>query len=89
MIGYKKIQLIIERALKLSANTGAKIMNYGSDNLYPQNIANLIYASKSATAAVEKATENIMCEGFANPEFAARTNENGLKVVQSEAKIQL
>ena len=77
MIGYKRIQLIIERALKLSANTGAKIMNYGSDNLYPQNIANLIYASKSATAAVEKATENIMCEGFANPEFAARTNANG------------
>lgn len=77
MIGYKRIQLIVERALKLSANTGDKIINYGDGNLYPQEIANLIYASKTASAAVEKMTENIICEGFKNEEFRNITNDNG------------
>lgn len=77
MIGYKRIQLIVERALKLSANTGDKIINYGDGNLYPQEIANLIYASKTASAAVEKLTENIICEGFKNEEFRNITNDNG------------
>lgn len=77
MIGYKRIQLIVERALKLSANTGDKIINYGDGNLYPQEIANLIYASKTASAAVEKLTENIVCEGFKNEEFRNITNDNG------------
>ena len=77
MIGYKRIQLIVERALRLSANTGDKIINYGDGNLYPQEIANLIYASKTASAAVEKMTENIICEGFKNEEFRDMTNDNG------------
>ena len=77
MIGYKRIQLIVERALNLSANTGDKIITYGDGNLYPQEIANLIYASKTASAAVEKLTENIICEGFKNEEFRDMTNDNG------------
>ena len=80
MIGYKRIQLIVERALKLSANTGDKIITYGDGNLYPQEIANLIYASKTASAAVEKMTENIICEGFKNEEFRNMTNDNGLNM---------
>ena len=80
MIGYKRIQLIVERALKLSANTGDKIITYGDGNLYPQEIANLIYASKTASAAVEKLTENIICEGFKNEEFRDMTNDNGLNM---------
>jgi hypothetical protein len=80
MIGYKRIQLIVERALKLSANTGDKIIAYGDGNLYPQEIANLIYASKTASAAVEKMTENIICEGFKNEEFRDITNDNGLNM---------
>lgn len=80
MIGYKRIQLIVERALKLSANTGDKIITYGDGNLYPQEIANLIYASKTASAAVEKMTENIICEGFKNEEFRNITNDNGLNM---------
>lgn len=80
MIGYKRIQLIVERALKLSANTGDKIITYGDGNLYPQEIANLIYASKTASAAVEKMTENIICEGFKNEEFRNITNNNGLNM---------
>lgn len=77
MIGYKKIQLIVERALRITANTGDKVVNYGGDNLYPQTIANLIYASKTAYSAVEKVAENIICEGFKDKEFAAITNDNG------------
>ena len=42
MIGYKRISLLVEKALKLSANTGDKVLNYGEGNLYPQNIAELI-----------------------------------------------
>ena len=80
MIGYKRIQLIVERALRLSANTGDKIITYGDGNLYPQEIANLIYASKTASAAVEKLTENIICEGFKNEEFRNITNDNGLNM---------
>ena len=80
MIGYKRIQLIVERALKLSANTGDKIITYGDGNLYPQEIANLIYASKTASAAVEKLTENIICEGFKNEEFKNITNDNGFNM---------
>lgn len=80
MNGYKRIQLIIERALNLSANTGDKIITYGDGNLYPQDIANLIYASKTASAAVEKLTENIICEGFENESFRTLTNGNGMNM---------
>ena len=52
MIGYKRISLLIEKALKLSANTGDKVLNYGEGNLYPQNLSELIYASKTGSAAV-------------------------------------
>nr|DAF79268.1 MAG TPA: HK97 Family Phage Portal Protein [Caudoviricetes sp.] len=77
MIGYRKIQLIVEKALRLTANTGDKVINYGGDNLYPQTISNLIYASKTAYSAVEKISENIICEGFEDPEFANKTNGHG------------
>lgn len=77
MIGYSRIALLVEKALKLSANTGDRVINYGEGNLYPQEIAELIYASKTASAAVEKMTENIICEGFKNKEFAEITNDNG------------
>lgn len=77
MIGYSRIALLVEKALKLSANTGDRVINYGEGNLYPQEIAELIYASKTASAAVEKMTENIICEGFKNKEFAEMTNDNG------------
>lgn len=77
MIGYSRIALIVEKALKLSANTGDRVINYGEGNLYPQEIAELIYASKTASAAVEKMTENIICEGFKNKDFAEMTNGNG------------
>lgn len=77
MIGYSRIALLVEKALKLSANTGDRVINYGEGNLYPQEIAELIYASKTASAAVEKMTENIICEGFKNKDFAAITNGNG------------
>lgn len=77
MIGYRKIQLIVEKALRLTANTGDKVINYGGDNLYPQTISNLIYASKTAYSAVEKISENIICEGFEDEEFANKTNGHG------------
>lgn len=77
MIGYRKIQLIVEKALRLTANTGDKVINYGGDNLYPQIISNLIYASKTAYSAVEKISENIICEGFKDEEFANKTNGHG------------
>lgn len=77
MIGYKRVSLIIEKALKLTADTGAKIVNYGENNLYPQEIANMVFASKTATAAVEKMTENIVCEGFKDIEFRDKTNDHG------------
>lgn len=54
MLGYNRCKLIVERALKLTANTSDKIINYGEGNLYPQEISELIYASKTASAAVEK-----------------------------------
>ena len=80
MIGYRRFALVVEKALKLSANTGDKIINYGDGNLYPQEIAELIYASKTATAAVEKMTENIICEGFKDESFRTLTNGNGLNM---------
>ena len=80
MNGFKRVQLIIEKALNLSANTGDKIITYGDGNLYPQDIANLIYASKTASAAVEKLTENIICEGFKDESFKTLSNGNGLNM---------
>lgn len=77
MIGFNRCKLIVERALKITANTGEKTVTYGENNLYPQEIAELIYASKTASAAVEKMTENIICEGFKNKDFAEKTNGNG------------
>ena len=51
MIGYRRFALVVEKALKLSANTGDKIINYGDGNLYPQEIAELIYASRKGSQA--------------------------------------
>lgn len=77
MAYFSRFALLVERALRLSVNTGDKIINYGDNNLYPQEIAELIYASKTASAAVEKMTENIICEGFKDKDFANKTNGNG------------
>lgn len=77
MTGYSRTALLVERALRLSANTGDRVINYGEGNLYPQEVAELIYASKTASAAVEKMTENIICEGFRDKGFAEMTNGNG------------
>lgn len=77
MACFSRFALLVERALRLSVNTGDKIINYGENNLYPQEIAELIYASKTASAAVEKMTENIVCEGFKDKDFAEKTNDNG------------
>lgn len=76
MIAAKKIELIVRRALNLVPRTSEGVVSYDVDNLYPQRIANLIDASKTATACCDKAKENIICEGFVNEEFAARTNEH-------------
>ena len=32
MIGYRRFALVVEKALKLSANTGDKNINYGDGN---------------------------------------------------------
>src|SRR5574343_1118081 len=77
MAYFSRFALLVERALRLTVKTGDKIINYGENNLYPQEVAELIYASKTASAAVEKLTENIICEGFKNKDFADKTNGNG------------
>ena len=50
MIAAKKIELIVRRALNLVPRTSEGVVSYDVDNLYPQRIANLIDASKTATA---------------------------------------
>lgn len=77
MIAAKRVELIIRRALNLLPRQAENIVSYDTDNLYPSRIFDLIDASKTATAACEKAKENIICEGFANKEFASITNEHG------------
>lgn len=77
MIDGKRIYLAVRKAINLLPRQAEGVVSYDSDNLYPQRIANLIDASKTATACVAKAEENIVCEGFSDEEFARMTNDHG------------
>lgn len=57
MIAAKKIELIVRKALNLVPRTSEGVVSYDVDNLYPQRIANLVDASKTATACCDKAKE--------------------------------
>lgn len=77
MIAHKKVNVIVDRALKVNAKVSEKIVGYGDGNLYPQIISELIYASKTASLSVERLSEAIECEGFKNREFGEIKNAHG------------
>lgn len=77
MIAHKKVNVIVDRALKINARVSEKIVGYGDGNLYPQIISELIYASKTASLSVERLSEAIECEGFKNREFGEIKNAHG------------
>lgn len=77
MIAHKKVNVVIDRALKTSARTNEKVVGYGEGNLYPQIISELIYASKTAALSTERLSEAIECEGFLHDEFANLENAYG------------
>ena len=77
MIAHKKVNVIVDRALKINAKVSEKIVGYGDGNLYPQIISELIYASKTASLSVERLSEAIECEGFKNREFGEIKNAHG------------
>ena len=77
MIAHKKVNVVIDRALKTSARTNEKVVGYGEGNLYPQIISELIYASKTASLSTERLSEAIECEGFLHEEFANLENAYG------------
>lgn len=77
MIAHKKINVIVDRALKINAKVSEKIVGYGDGNLYPQIISELIYASKTASLSVERLSEAIECEGFKDRQFGEMTNAHG------------
>ena len=77
MIAHKKVNVIVDRALKINAKVSEKIVGYGDGNLYPQIIAELIYASKTASLSVERLSEAIECEGFKDRSFGELTNAHG------------
>lgn len=77
MIAHKKVNVIVDRALKVNARVSEKIVGYGDGNLYPQIISELIYASKTASLSVERLSEAIECEGFKNREFGEIKNAHG------------
>lgn len=77
MIAHKKVNVILDRALKVNARVSERIVGYGDGNLYPQIISELIYASKTASLSVERLSEAIECEGFKNREFGEIKNAHG------------
>lgn len=77
MIAHKKVNVIVDRALKINAKVSEKIVGYGDGNLYPQIISELIYASKTASLSVERLSEAIECEGFKDRQFGEMTNAHG------------
>lgn len=77
MIAHKKVNVIVDRALKINAKVSEKIVGYGDGNLYPQIISELIYASKTASLSVERLSEAIECEGFKDRQFGEITNAHG------------
>ncbi|WAX09391.1 hypothetical protein BT566P1_00008 [Bacteroides phage BT566P1] len=77
MIAHKKVNVIVDRALKVNAKVSEKIVGYGDGNLYPQIISELIYASKTASLSVERLSEAIECEGFKDRSFGEIKNAHG------------
>ena len=77
MIAHKKVNVIVDRALKINAKVSEKIVGYGDGNLYPQIISELKYASKTASLSVERLSEAIECEGFKDRAFGELTNAHG------------
>lgn len=77
MIAHKKVNVIVDRALKINAKVSEKIVGYGDGNLYPQIISELIYASKTASLSVERLSEAIECEGFKDRQFGEMMNAHG------------
>ena len=77
MIAHKKVNVIVDRALKINAKVSEKIVGNGDGNLYPQIISELIYASKTASLSVERLSEAIECEGFKDRQFGEMTNAHG------------
>lgn len=77
MIAHKKVNVVVDRALKINAKVSEKIVGYGDGNLYPQIISELIYASKTASLSVERLSEAIECEGFKDRQFGEMTNAHG------------
>lgn len=77
MIAHKKVNVIVDRALKVNAKVSEKIVGYGDGNLYPQILSELIYASKTASLSVERLSEAIECEGFKNRVFGEMKNAHG------------
>lgn len=77
MIAHKKVNVIVDRALKINARVSEKIVGYGDGNLYPQIISELIYASKTASLSVERLSEAIECEGFKDRNFGEIKNAHG------------
>ncbi|WAX09113.1 hypothetical protein BT61P2_00041 [Bacteroides phage BT61P2] len=77
MIAHKKVNVIVDRALKINAKVSEKIVGYGDGNLYPQIISELIYASKTASLSVERLSEAIECEGFKDRQFGEMANAHG------------
>lgn len=77
MIAHKKVNVIVDRALKVNARVSEKIVGYGDGNLYPQIISELIYASKTASLSVERLSEAIECEGFKDHAFGEIKNAHG------------
>lgn len=77
MIAHKKVNVIVDRALKINAKVSEKIVGYGDGNLYPQIISELIYASKTASLSVERLSEAIECEGFKDRQFGEIKNAHG------------
>lgn len=77
MIAQKRVNTVIERAINTPAYANDKVVGFGSGNLYPQIMSELIYASKTASLSVERLSEAIECEGFRNEAFAEFTNAHG------------
>lgn len=77
MIAHRKVNVIVDRALKVNARVSEKIVGYGDGNLYPQIISELIYASKTASLSVERLSEAIECEGFKDRNFGEIKNAHG------------
>lgn len=46
MIAHKKVNVIVDRALKVNAKVSEKIVGYGDGNLYPQIYRSLYMLAK-------------------------------------------